>query len=513
LNWVSDSNAALLTDLYELTMAASYHSRDMTAEATFDLFVRELPRERNFLISCGLEQALDYLENLRFEDESITYLRSLDMFNEGFLNYLETLRFTGSVHAIAEGDLVFPGEPLLRVTAPLIEAQVVETFLLNCVIFQTMIASKAARVQIACGDQTTFVDISLRRDHGADAALKAAPASYVGGASATSNVLAGKLWGIPVSGTMAHSYIMAFEDELAAFRSFARDFPDRAVLLIDTFDVEEGARRAAQVARELAEEGVALAGVRIDSGDLAELSRSVRKILDDAGLKETKIFLSGDLDEYRIKALRDEGAPVDAFGVGTQLGTSGDAPWLGGVYKLVAEKDEPKIKLSTGKVTLPGKKQVHRFYSGDHCERDVVALEEEDIGGGRPVLVEVVRDGRRSVEEKETLAGERRTAETSRQELASLMVGQDVKMPEPRPASPGKPLLVFENVSTGPRPGGSRLDNVSLELRAGAITGLAGVSGNGQGAIAALIAGAAVIEWADFRRPQYFYRPAHGTTY
>jgi nicotinate phosphoribosyltransferase len=278
-----------------------------------------------------------------------------------------------------------------------------------------MIASKAGRVQIACGDQTTFVDFSLRRDHGADAALKAARASYVGGASATSNVLAGKLWGIPVSGTMAHSYIMAFEDELAAFRSFARDFPDRAVLLIDTFDVEEGARRAAQVARELAEEGVALAGVRIDSGDLAELSRSVRKILDDAGLKETKIFLSGDLDEYRIKALRDEGAPVDAFGVGTQLGTSGDAPWLGGVYKLVAEKDEPKIKLSTGKVTLPGKKQVHRFYSGDHCERDVVALEEEDIGGGRPVLVEVMRDGRRIVEESLEAARERCAAS-----LASL---------------------------------------------------------------------------------------------
>jgi nicotinate phosphoribosyltransferase len=430
LTWVSDSNAALLTDLYELTMAASYYSQDMTTEATFDLFVRELPEARNFLVSCGLEQALDYLENLRFDDEAISYLRSLDMFDEGFLDHLSNLRFTGSVHAIPEGDLVFPNEPLLRVTAPLIEAQIAETFLLNSVTFQTMIASKAARVTIACGEQTSFVDFSPRRDHGADAALKAARASYVGGASATSNVLGGKIWGIPLSGTMAHSYIMAFEEELEAFRAFARDFPDRAVLLIDTFDVEEGARRATQVAHELSDEGVQLRAVRIDSGDLGELSRSVRKILDDAGLKETKIFATGDLDEYRIKALLDEGAPVDAFGVGTQLGTSGDAPFLGGVYKLVAEMDKPKIKLSTGKVTLPGKKQVHRFYSGDRCERDVIALEEERIEGGRPVLVPVMRRGRRVADEG--LEAARRRCVASLASLPAPYLSLD-PAPEPYP--------------------------------------------------------------------------------
>lgn len=395
MTWVGSANAALLTDLYELTMAASYFNNGMTGKSTFDLFVRELPERRNFLIACGLEQALDYLEDLRFDEDSIGYLRSLEMFDGPFLDYLGNLRFTGSVHAVPEGEVIFEGEPILRVTAPMVEAQIVESFLLNCVVFQTMIASKAARVAIACRDRS-FVDFSLRRDHGADAALKAARAAYIAGARGTSNVLAGMAYGIPVSGTMAHSYIMAFDSETEAFRCFMRDFPERAVLLIDTFDVEEGARRAAQVAGDLADEGVRLAGVRIDSGDLAHLSRSVRKILDDAGLADTHIFLSGDLDEDRIAQLLSQDAPVDAFGVGTQLGVSGDAPSLGGVYKLVADPSGPKMKLSAGKITLPGCKQLWRYEREGIIDHDVIALEHEDLPGARPVLVEAMADGRRT---------------------------------------------------------------------------------------------------------------------
>jgi len=394
VTWVSSANAALLTDLYELTMAASYFRHDMRERATFDLFVRSLPERRNFLIASGLEQALEYLETMTFDEESLTYLRSLGMFENDFLDYLGELRFTGDVHAIEEGEAVFDGEPLLRVTAPLPQAQVVESYLLNCVSFQTMVASKAARVALAARERR-FVDFSLRRDHGADAALKGARAAYIAGAAATSNVLAGKVFGIPVNGTMAHSYVMAFGSEIEAFRAFARDFPDRAVLLIDTFDVEEGARRAAQVAIEGANDGVRLTGVRIDSGDLALLSRSVRKILDDAGLVDTQIFLSGDLDEYRIDELVREDVPVDAFGVGTQMGVSGDAPSLGSVYKLVADSQGPRMKLSTGKVTLPGCKQVWRYEREGVIDHDVIALESEEITGARPILQPVMVNGRR----------------------------------------------------------------------------------------------------------------------
>jgi nicotinate phosphoribosyltransferase len=392
--WVDDSNASLLTDLYELTMAASYFGHDMNYEATFDLFIRHLPERRNFLVACGVSDALHYLDCLRFENDALDYLGSLEIFSEDFLSYLAGFRFGGEVWAAEEGEIMFEGEPLMRITAPLIEAQIVETFLLNCVAFQTMVASKAARVAIACG-RRRFLDMSPRRDHAADAALKAARAAYVGGAWGTSNVLAGMVYGIPVSGTMAHSYVMAFEDEVEAFRAFVHDFPANAVLLIDTFDVLEGARRAARVAAEVAPEGVIVRGVRIDSGDLAPLSRSVRAILDAAGFQDMDIILSGDLDEYRIKALLDDGVPVDSFGVGTQLGTSADAPTLGAVYKLVADERGPKIKLSTGKATLPGRKQVLRFERDGHYERDVIALEDEDVNGARPLLAKVMEKGRR----------------------------------------------------------------------------------------------------------------------
>lgn len=388
------ASSALLTDQYELTMAASYFSQEMTAPATFDLFVRSLPPERRFLVAAGLDDALEYLEHLRFTDSDLDYLRSLDTFDEPFLDFLAGFRFSGEVWAMSEGEVCFPSEPLLRVTAPLIEAQIVETALLTTVAHQTGIASKAARVALAAGDRD-FVDFAARRTHGPEAALRGARAAYVAGAAGTSNVLAGKTYGIPVSGTMAHSYVMAFEDERDAFRRFARDFPTKAVLLIDTYDTVEGAHRAVEVAHELAEEGVTIAGVRLDSGDLGALSREVRTVLDEGGLAEARIIASGDLDEHRIAALLADGAPIDSFGVGTQMGVAADAPALGAVYKLVEYDERPVLKLSTGKTTLPGRKQVWRTFDGETLVTDIIGLETEETTSGRPMLAQVMADGTR----------------------------------------------------------------------------------------------------------------------
>lgn len=394
MSQVDDTNAALFVDLYELTMSASYAAHDLDQPATFDLFARHLPPGRGYLVSCGLDPALEYLEHLHFGADALDYLRSLDLFDESFLSLLSTLRFTGEVRAIPEGELVFPNEPIVQVTAPLIEAQLVETFLLNCVGYQTMIATKAARVATACGDRT-FVDFSPRRDHGTDAGMKTARASYVGGAAATSLVLAGQAYGLELSGTMAHSYVMRFDNEADAFLTYARDFPGRAIFLIDTYDTEQGARTVVEVASKLEPELWPRA-VRLDSGDVDQLSRSVRAILDDGGLGDVRIFASGDLDEYRIAELTRAGAPIDAFGVGTQLGTSGDAPHVSVVYKLVEDATGPKVKLSTDKVTLPGRKQVFRITGdGGKLQADVLALEDEPIADGRPVLRPVMRDGRR----------------------------------------------------------------------------------------------------------------------
>jgi nicotinate phosphoribosyltransferase len=384
--WVDDRNAVLLTDLYELTMAAGYVDAGIAeGEAAFELFVRRLPDDRRFLVACGIEQAVGYLTSLAFDDDALGYLDGLGLFDGAFLDRLRSLRFTGDVWAVAEGEVVFANEPLLRVTAPLIEAQLVETFLLATVGFQTMVASKAARVAIAAAGRP-FADFSARRDHGPDAALKAARAAYVGGAASTSNVLAGQAFGIPLSGTMAHSYVMAFADEREAFRRFATAFPGRAVLLIDTYDTRRGAERVVEVARE----GHHVAGVRLDSGDLGALARDVRAILDAGGLHDVQVLASGDLDEHRVAALVAAGAPIDGFGVGTRLGTSDDAPSLGVVYKLVADPSGPRMKRSEGKVTVPGCKQVHRL--DDH---DVVARHDEPAPGGRPLLEQVVGGGTR----------------------------------------------------------------------------------------------------------------------
>jgi nicotinate phosphoribosyltransferase len=394
MSWVDDANAALFVDLYELTMAASYHAHGLDEPATFDLFARDLPPGRGYLVSCGLDTALDYLERLRFDEDTLAYLRSLEMFDESFLAQLGSLRFTGDVWAILEGELVFPNEPIVRVTAPLVEAQIVETFLLNCLGYQTMIATKAARVATACGGRR-FVDFSPRRDHGTDAAVKTARASYVGGASGTSLVLAGQAYGLALSGTMAHSYVMRFHSEADAFLTYARDFPGHSIFLIDTYDTIKGAHTVVEVAGKLEPELLPRA-VRLDSGDLATLAPAVRRILDDGGLTEVQILASGDLDEYRIAALLASGAPIDSFGVGTQLGTSGDASHVGVVYKLVEDASGPKVKLSTDKVTLPGRKQVFRRTDDDGMlHSDVLALQDETVSDAQALLTPVMRSGER----------------------------------------------------------------------------------------------------------------------
>jgi nicotinate phosphoribosyltransferase len=384
--------SALVTDLYELTMAAAYRRLGMHGTATFELFVRRLPDPRNFLVACGIEPAIDYLERLHFAPDDLTYLRGLGLFDEEFLASLAALRFSGEVWAVPEGEVVFAEEPIMRITAPLPEAQLVETFLLATITYETMVASKAARLDIACGPNRTFVDFSGRRDHGPGAAVEAARATFVGGAAATSNVEAGRRWAIPLSGTMAHSYVLSFADEREAFTSYARTFPDRAIFLIDTYDTEAGARAAAAVAQDLRAEGIRVHGVRLDSGDLEGLSRSVRKILDDAGASDVLIFASNDLDEHRIAALGEVGAPIDGFGVGTMLGTSADAPYLSGVYKLVEDQMGGKAKLSAGKRSWPGRKQVYR-----QDGRDVIAVVgEEPVPAGRPLLERFMAGGRRT---------------------------------------------------------------------------------------------------------------------
>jgi nicotinate phosphoribosyltransferase len=426
---------ALVTDLYELTMAAAYQAQGIEHEATFELSVRSLPPTRRFLVVGGLEAALAGLEAFAFTTEDVDYLATLGLFPDAFLDTLDDLRFTGEVWAVPEGEVAFPGEPLVRVTGPVVEAQLVETYLLNTIGSATMLSSKAARVAIATGDRR-FVDVSARRDHGADAALAAARATWTVGGAGTSLVAAGRRWGIPLAGTMAHSFVMAFDDEREAFRAYARSFPAGVVLLLDTYDTVVGAHNAVEVARELAGEGITLAGVRLDSGDLDDLSRRVRAVLDDAGMVDVAITVSGDLDEHRIAELCRAGAPIDAFGVGTQLGTSADAPALGVVYKLVEDADGPKMKLATGKVTLPGRKQVWRGDDGD-----VVGLAGEHCGG-RPLLRRVMADGRRAAGADRPGGEEPLDAVRERCVAALAALPDAVRSLAPRPAGEAAPWPV-----------------------------------------------------------------------
>ena len=387
------NNLALLTDLYQLTMAQSYWQSKKCEPAAFSLFVRSYPPNRGYFVSAGLQDVLEYLQDFAFGPEAVDYLHSTRMFAADFLDFLKELRFTGEVWAIPEGRLFFKDEPILEITAPIIEAQIVETFVLNQINLQALIATKAARCVHAARGRAV-VDFSLRRTHGIDAGLKVARSSYLAGFSGTSNVLAGKRYGIPTVGTMAHSFVISFEREIDAFRSFVASFPDNSILLIDTYDTLAGARKAVEVAHEMAHQGQRLRGVRIDSGDLAALAKEVRRIFDDAGLTDVKIIGSGGLDEYDLAALADADAPYNSYGVGTRMGVSADAPWFDMAYKLVEYNGRPVLKLSTGKVSSPGKKQIFRFTDAQgRLQRDVIALRNEELSGAEPLLRKVMEKG------------------------------------------------------------------------------------------------------------------------
>lgn len=391
---MNPATSVLLTDLYQLTMLQGYHEAGMADTAVFEFFVRRLRPGRGFLLAAGLEQSLAFLEQMRFAPDELEWLASTRRFGKDFLASLETLRFTGDVHAMPEGTAFFPNEPILRVTAPIAQAQLVETRLINLLHFETLIASKAARSILMAPDKL-LVDFGLRRAHGAEAGLLAARASYLAGFSGTSTVLAGQQFGIPLFGTMAHSFIQAHDDETLAFEHFAHAQPGNVVLLIDTWDTEAAAHKVVALAPRLAAAGIRIKGVRIDSGDLAEHARRVRRILDAGGLGHVIIFASGDLDEFALRDMLAAGAPVDGFGVGTHLDTSSDLPYLDCAYKLQEYAGRARRKRSEGKATWPGRKQVYRQHdAAGRMARDVVTLE-SDVQPGEPLLVPVMRGGHR----------------------------------------------------------------------------------------------------------------------
>ena len=390
--WVDDESAALLTDLYELTMLQAYWREGMDREAVFSLYYRRLPETRDYMLACGLDDALRYLETASFSEDALAFLAGRPEFGDGFVDWLADVRFTGDVRALPEGTPVFPYEPLLEVTGPMPEAQLAESFLMNQVHFQTVLASKAARVVEAAGDRAV-VDFGLRRMHGTDAGMKGARAQHVAGVDATSNVLAGRVYGVPITGTMAHSYVQAHDDEREAFRAFADLYPE-TVLLVDTYDTLEGVRKVVELAREMGDD-FRVRAVRLDSGDLAELAVGARRILDGAGLEEVEIFASGGLDEHEIARMVGEGAPVDGFGVGTRMGVARDAPALDMAYKLTAYAGRGRLKLSTGKKILPGPKQVWRREEDGIAAGDVIGRAGEEGIGGRPLLVPVMEGGER----------------------------------------------------------------------------------------------------------------------
>lgn len=388
--YITPDNIAFFTDLYELTMMQGYLQNDHPPDAVFDLFVRDLPQGRGYLLAAGLEQVIHYLEHLTFSDAALDYVNEQG-FDDAFLDWLAGFEFTGDVRAVPEGTPVFPDEPLIEVEAPIMQAQLLETMLINQVAFQSLIATKAARVRTVVerhGDEQTLVDFGSRRAHGTDAGMKAARASYIGGFTGTSNVAAGEAFGIPVFGTMAHSWIESFDTEQDAFEAYVEQYGEESILLIDTYDTLAGAELARDVADET---GIDIRGVRIDSGDLPALSQQVQEIVGDIG-----VFVSSGLDEYRIRQFFAEGGVASGFGVGTNLVTSRDEPAVEAVYKLVAaEQDgtmQPRMKLSEGKVTYPGRKTVHRVEEGGTYQQDVIAQQGEDVPGEQ-LLVDIVRDG------------------------------------------------------------------------------------------------------------------------
>jgi nicotinate phosphoribosyltransferase len=388
------ATSALLTDLYQLNMMQAYLDRGETKTAVFEFFVRKLPRERGFLIAAGLEQVLEFLAELRFTPEELDWLASSGRFGKNLIDYLAGLRFTGDIHAMPEGTVFFPDEPILRVTAALPEAQLVETRLINLLQFQSMIAAKAARmVLVAPGKR--LVDFGLRRAHGAEAGFLAARASYIAGFAGTATVLADKEFGIPIFGTMAHSYIQVHDDEAEAFENFARTRPKNLTLLIDTYDTEAAARKVVALAPRLKAAGISIGGVRLDSGDLITLSKAVRRILDEGGLRDVTIFASGGIDETVIANIIRSGAPIDGFGIGSSLTTSYDAPGLDCAYKLEEYAGLPRRKRSAGKATWPGRKQVWRRFGADgRMAGDILSLENDDQAG-EPLIELVMQGGKR----------------------------------------------------------------------------------------------------------------------
>jgi nicotinate phosphoribosyltransferase len=388
----------LFTDLYELTMAAAFHAEGHNPQATFSLFIRP-PRQGNpwgYLVAAGLEEVLDALEGFCFSDEDRAYLKATGLFKDDFVEMLAGLRFTGSVHAMPEGTICFPNEPLLEITAPIIEAQLLETYLINTMGLATLLTTKACRC-VAVARGRSLIDFSLRRTQGSAAGMAAARGAYLAGFAATSNVMAGKRYGIPLAGTMAHSFVQAFDGEAAAFEAYARSFPERTILLIDTYDTLAGADKALDLARELRKTGrPGLVGVRLDSGDMVSLSRAIRERFDAAGFPEVQIFASSGFDEFRIASDLAAGAAIDAFGVGTRVGVSADRPYLDLVYKLEALEERPIRKLSSGKATLAGAKQVYRRLDGEgRFDRDWLGCRDEAMEATQPLLKLVMRAGRR----------------------------------------------------------------------------------------------------------------------
>ncbi len=409
------ATSPLLTDLYQLNMMQAYLEGGKTDTAVFEFFFRALPERRGFLVAAGLETALDFLEQLRFSEAEIAWLERSGRFGRALLDYLAGFRFTGDVHAMAEGTVFFAHEPILRVTAPLPEAQLVESRLINILHFQSLIAAKAARMVLAAPGKQ-LVDFGLRRAHGAEAGLMAARASYIAGFAGSATMLAQEKYGIPVYGTMAHSFVQAHDDEAEAFERFAQSRPENLVLLIDTYDTEAAARKVVALAPRLLRKGIAIRGVRLDSGDLAALSKSVRRILDDGGLRETIIFASGGLDEDALAALAAAGAPIDGYGIGTSLTTSSDVPALDCAYKLQEYAGVARRKRSAGKATWPGRKQVWRRHDAEgRIEGDTLSLE-SDAQPGEPLIRPVMRAGRR-VPPRPSLAECRAHAERERARL------------------------------------------------------------------------------------------------
>ena len=406
---------ALLTDLYQLTMNAAYHDNNKDNDiATFDLFIRKLPQDWAYFVANGIEDAIDYITNVGFAKDDIDYLREQALFNEDFLTHLQDFRFNGEVYAVKEGTPVAPNAPIMRVTAKRNQAQFLETTLLNIINSQTLIATKANRVVNAAAP-AAVIDFGLRRAQEEDMAMKGARAAYLAGAVGTSNVKAGKEYGIPIKGTHAHSFVMGFTNELDAFRAYVKTFPNNPTLLIDTYDTLQGARNAVTIAKELNALGKNLGAVRLDSGDLTELSKQVRKILDEADLNDVKIIASDDLNEFKIAEFKQNEARIDGYGVGTEMITAKPVAAISGVYKLVADNEGGKIKLAPGKKSFPGKKQIYRIEENGKYVYDVLALENENVVG-TALLEKVILDGER-VRSKPTL---NETREYVAREVAKL---------------------------------------------------------------------------------------------